>query len=299
MIRKVKKYITVTMMVSILSAGGICPAQDFKMEADAHYQKGLILYHQGKYDQAQEEFSQAKELLKKNEAEKPAVLEKKTEVIKKQTKVIELKAEDKKEDTVPKKKPVIEYTIGAGDELVVSVWENADLDRETIVRPDGKISFALIGDMKAAGLTIEQFKNNLTEALQEYIRYPQVSVYIKKMGGEKVIVLGEVHDPGVYEVTGRRTILEAIGMAGGFTKEAVLKSVILVKGGVDQPVPKKLNLTRALYKGESIENVVLESEDIVYVPSKVISDVSYFLKTILDPITSSIYINKEVRTWGE
>ena len=280
-----------------------------KIQADGHYQKGLILYHQGKYDEAKIEFSKAKALIAQTEQDEESSEPKANikKVKKKSAKKVAKKPEPKlippPQDTKPVQIPVeissvqVKYVIGSGDELSLSVWQNEDLNIETLVRPDGKISFPLLGELRAAGFTVEQFRKNLTLSLMEYIRNPQVTVSIKKMGAEKVVVLGQVKNPGVYEVSGRKTILEAIGQAGGFTRDAVLKSVVLVKGGVEKPVPRTLNLTRALVEGESIENVTLSSEDIVYVPGKVISDVSYFFKTILDPVSRGLFTSKEIRDW--
>ena len=267
-----------------------------KIQADGHYQKGLILYHQGKYDEAKIEFSKAKALIAQTEQDEESS-EPKANIKKVKKKSAKKVAKKPGQIPVEISSVQVKYVIGSGDELSLSVWQNEDLNIETLVRPDGKISFPLLGELRAAGFTVEQFRKNLTLSLMEYIRNPQVTVSIKKMGAEKVVVLGQVKNPGVYEVSGRKTILEAIGQAGGFTRDAVLKSVVLVKGGVEKPVPRTLNLTRALVEGESIENVTLSSEDIVYVPGKVISDVSYFFKTILDPVSRGLFTSKEIRDW--
>lgn len=104
--------------------------------------------------------------------------------------------------------------------LHISVWENPDLEQDVIVRPDGKISFPLIDEVQAEGLTISELDKVMTEKLKEYIRYPDVSISLKKMAGERIIVLGEVKSPGVYTLSGRKTVLEAVALAGGFTKDA-------------------------------------------------------------------------------
>ena len=167
------------------------------------------------------------------------------------------------------------------------------MNDELIVRPDGMISFPLIGDIAAADLTIKEFQNNLTTALKEYIRNPQLSVSIKKIAGKRIIVLGEVKSPGVYAVTGKKTILEAVGLAGGFTEHAVLKSVILVRGGLENPKPQRFNLSRAIRNGDLKENIVLESEDIIYVPKKYLADLNYYLRLILDPVSRGVFTVKE------
>jgi polysaccharide export outer membrane protein len=177
-----------------------------------------------------------------------------------------------------------EYTIARGDVLYISVWENPDLTQDVIVRPDAKISFPLIGEIKAQGLTIPALDNIITKKLKDYIRYPDVSVSLKSMGGERVIVLGEVNRPGVYSLGDKRTVLEVIALAGGFTDDAVLNSVVVVKGGLKKPKAERINLALALKKGKIKEDVRLRAQDIVYVPKKFIANVNYYMSKILDPI---------------
>ena len=182
----------------------------------------------------------------------------------------------------------LEYTIGEADVLYVSVWQEETLSQEVIVRPDGKISFPLAGDIPAAGLTFAQLRKELSQKLKEYIKYPLVSISLKKLGGRKVIVLGEVGSAGVYSVTGKSTLLEAIGMAGGFTSHAVPSSIILIRGGLRHPEGRRLNLTRAIDKGDYSQNVVLQSEDIIYIPKKFIANVNYAVTQILGPISKGV-----------
>lgn len=178
-----------------------------KKENDQHYKKGLILYNQGRYKEAEQEFQKAISTIKED---------------KKVEQFVESESEHGRK--------TLEYIIGNGDMLLIKVWQNSDLDDEVIVRPDGRISFTLVGDVMATGLTISEFRVDLTAKLQEFIRNPQVSVSIKSIGGEKVIVLGQVKNPGVYQLTGTRTILEAVSLAGGFTEHAVEDSVMLIEG---------------------------------------------------------------------
>lgn len=289
-----KKYIVGVIFFNIfffcnLSLGSI---ENYRQEAEKHYQKGQLLYEQGRYKEAQDEFLRARQLIeegrKKEEilpasqgeegVKKPAVQDKKGR----------LKTEEEKS---------VEYIIGEGDELLIKIWQNPDLDDAVVVRPDGMISFPLVEEINAAGLTIRQFKQNLTERLKEYIRYPQVSVSIKKMGGRRVIVLGQVKSPGIYSVTGRKTILEAVGLAGGFNDDAVVSSIVLIKGGFENPVPVRLNLTKALKRADLRDDVVLDSEDIIFIPRRFIADVNYFLKLILDPVSRGMFSAKEIRDW--
>ena len=192
---------------------------------------------------------------------------------------------------------VFEYTIGEGDTLYVCIWQEENLNREVIVRPDGKISFSLAGDVPAAGLTFDQLKEELTQRLKEYIKYPVVSLSLKQLGGKKVIILGEVGSPGVYSVTGKSTVLEAISKAGGFTPDAVSASTILIKGGLQNPQGIRLNLKRAVTKADMSQNVILQSEDIIYVPKKFIANLNYTLSQILGPITQGAGASRNLQDW--
>ncbi len=280
---------------------GLAYTQDFREEAKRHYEIGNLYYQQGKYKEANEEFQKAWYLL--SQREEGAVAETKIEPL-----IIEEDANSQsgmvKTDTTQEKKytsshneQMLEYIIGNGDVLAISVWQNPDLDQELIVRPDGKISFPLIGDIQASGLSITQLDQEITERLKEYIKFPEVSISIKKLGGKKVIILGQVKNPGVYSVTGAKTILEAIGLAGGFTEHSVSSSVILIRGGFQSPRAKRINLSRALNRGDMHQNVTLESEDIVFVPKKFIANLNYFLNQILEPVSRGIYTAKEIRNW--
>ncbi len=186
------------------------------------------------------------------------------------------------------------YLIDEGDVLQLSVWQNPDLEQEVIVRPDGKISCALIGDVDASGLTIPELDGAITERLKEYIRSPEVSLSLKKFSGKKVIVLGEVKEPGIYSVTGAKTILEAIGLAGGLTQDSVASSVIVISGGLSNPKPRRINLTKALHKGDMSNNPPLQAEDIIFVPKKFIADINYILMQVLEPLTKGALNVKEL-----
>ncbi len=204
---------------------------------------------------------------------------------------------DKK--TAPKVR--IRYLITSGDVLAVNVWENSDLDREVVVRPDGMISFPLIDEIEAEGLTISELDKQLTKKLKEFIRHPDVSISLKKMAPSKtrVLVLGEVKNPGIYSLESRKTVLGAIALAGGTTRDAVMRSVMVVSGGMDNPRAKRVNISAALKKARLDQDIALAAQDIVYVPRVFVADVSRFLGHILDPILKSTSIHDSLLRWGE
>lgn len=168
-----------------------------------------------------------------------------------------------------------EYTISFGDILDISVWQWPDLKAEnTYVRPDGKISFPLVGDVEAIGRTITAVDEELTERLKEYVKSPEVSVAIRRFGGKKVIVLGEVSGPGVYAPTGNSTLLEVIALAGGFLKSAVTSNVVVIRGNRVRSEAIACDLRRALKEGDLSQNIATEPNDIIYVPRRFISGVT-------------------------
>jgi polysaccharide export outer membrane protein len=273
---------------------GYCQDRNLKADAKMHYDLGNIFYQQGRFEESQQEYQKAMDILKTGEAYSIAD----------KSSAAKVKAPVKIEPalvTKEKAKPqaaVSEYAIGEDDVLKISVWQNPDLDQEVIVRPDGMISFPLIGDTVAKGLSITGLSQDITRRLSEFVKSPQVSISLKKMGGSKVIVLGEIMRPGVYSVTGSKTVLEAIGQAGGFSKDAVPSSIVLVRGGFLQPQPQRLNLSKAL-EGREVQrqNIALQSEDIIFVPKKFIADINYFLSQILDPLAKGAYTSRELKSY--
>lgn len=192
--------------------------------------------------------------------------------------------------------PVVSvYLKESRGEKVIALEET--LNQEVIVRPGGKISFPLAGDVFTAGLTFDQLKEELTQRLEEHINYPVVTISLKKLGGRKVIVLGQVNSPGVYSVTGKNTIWEAIALAGGLTPDAVTSSTILINGGLQNPRGRKIDLTGVLKKADASQNIVLHAEDIIYVPKTFIADASHFINQILGPVSKGIYTARSIDHW--
>ena len=194
-----------------------------------------------------------------------------------------------------------EYYIAAGDTIEVFVWRDPDLTRDVTIRPDGKLSYPLIGTIKAAGLTIDQLQNEIKEKMSEYIRYPEVTVTVKKFAGNKIIVLGAVTYPGIYTYSGTMTVLEAIAMAGDFTDEGKRESIIVVSDNLtERPKVKRINVLRVMREGTSKRDILLKPNDLVYVPRRFISDFNRFLSDIqpsVDRALSVLDLRQEIRAW--
>lgn len=192
---------------------------------------------------------------------------------------------------------MFEYKIMDDDQLQIAVWQNPDLSTDVVVRPDGKVSLPLIGDITTTGKSIPELRAEITKLYGEYVRHPQVYVAIRKFGGKKYIVLGEVTQPGVFRIEGSCSVLEAIADAGGFTSHAVASSVILIRGGLEKPNAERLNLTKALDQGDLTQNIQLASQDIIFVPKKFIANLNYFLTQILEPLRTSGAVATEAAKW--
>ncbi len=189
-----------------------------------------------------------------------------------------------------------EYVIQPDDVFEVYIWQNPDLSREIIVGPDGIISYPLVGRIKVAGLTILQLEQTLTERFSEYIKSPLVSimmkkyvrfkapeVYImlKKFTGNKIIILGEVNYPGIYNYSGEMDLIEAIALAGYFTDKAHSGSVMIVRGNLtEKPKVIRINLIKAITKGTSNSNILLQPNDVVFVPKTFVANFHKFLSDL-------------------
>ena len=183
-----------------------------------------------------------------------------------------------------------DYRLGPGDLLDVGVWGYQELQLKAItIRPDGKISFPLVGEVQAAGMSASELTNSLTTALGIYIVNPQVTVNIVKFRTVRVYVLGEVMRPGMYEIEKQHNLLDAVSIAGGHTKYARKKQVYLVHKSTGEY--QQADYNRLLTKGDLTQNYPLEDGDVVYLASNHIN----FLAEIL-PYLSAAY---QIKHWGD
>ena len=110
-----------------------------------------------------------------------------------------------------------EFLLGPEDVLEVTVWRNQDLSRTVVIRPDGKVSLPLIGDVQASGLSTSQVADKIAARLTEFKENPVVTVTVKEVNSYYVYVLGEVTKPGKYQLKSHATVLQVVALASGFT----------------------------------------------------------------------------------
>ncbi|CAD7778753.1 MAG: Polysaccharide biosynthesis/export protein [Candidatus Methanoperedenaceae archaeon GB37] len=114
------------------------------------------------------------------------------------------------------------FLLGPEDILEISVWKDETLTKQVVVRPDGKISFPLIGEIQAAGRTVEGLRKEIIEKLSEFISDPVVTVMVIGINSYKIYVIGKVNKPGAYTVGRSVNVMQALSMAGGFSPFADL-----------------------------------------------------------------------------
>lgn len=159
------------------------------------------------------------------------------------------------------------YVIGPEDILEITVWKQTELSGRVPVRPDGKISMPLIGEVEAAGLTPPKLADVITEKLKTYVTKPQVNVMVQEVKSQFVNIVGEVGKPGRYELTQPMTILDAITNAGGPTPFAKLKRIYVLRPQASGAQQTLFFDYRAVIKGRKLEeNIYLRRGDTVVIP---------------------------------
>lgn len=158
------------------------------------------------------------------------------------------------------------YRLFAGDVVEIRFFFQPELNENVQIRPDGRISLQLIGEVQTAGRTIEEVSHMLEQAYATQLKDPCVSLKVLTFAAQKVYVTGEVVRPGVISMPGELTVLTAIGEAGGIKPTGKSNSVVLIRKGPDErPMSRKLSL-RERGRPTSEAALVLQPYDIIIVP---------------------------------
>jgi polysaccharide export outer membrane protein len=158
-----------------------------------------------------------------------------------------------------------DYVIGADDSLHISVWKEPDLSESLPVRPDGKISMPLLGDVTAAGMTPTELGNSITEKLRKFIADPRVTVVVAAMNSRRIFVTGEVTHPGAMPLLPHMTVLQALASAG-FTQFAKVKGIYLLRNENGTQTKLAFNYKDVVRGKHPEENIELRPGDTVVVP---------------------------------
>ncbi|MHB8285644.1 MAG: polysaccharide biosynthesis/export family protein [Caulobacteraceae bacterium] len=178
------------------------------------------------------------------------------------------------------------YRLYPGDVLDVAAPSAPELARTVTVQPDGRISLPLIRPVMAADRSIAQLEAELTQAYSSQLVRPQIDVDVKTATPLRVFVGGEVGKPGVYDMPGDITALQAVLMAGGFNNTGQDKNVVIIRRGVDgRPMMRHADLHAAVFQADRTDQVPLRRFDIIYVPRTGIANADLFVLQYLRGLT--------------
>ena len=159
-----------------------------------------------------------------------------------------------------------EYRLQPGDTIDVAVWKEPELQKLIVVRPDGKFSFPLAGEIAATNRTVAQVQKEIETKLKAFIPEPVVTVSITEIGGNRVYVIGQVTKPGAYIMNPQLNVLQALSLAGGTTPFASLNDIMVMRASGDGKRVMKFEYGD-VSRGKNLEqNVMLEAGDVVIVP---------------------------------
>ena len=159
-----------------------------------------------------------------------------------------------------------DYQLHAGDTLQVSVWKEPDLTGDVLIRPDGGMTFPLVGELHAAGHTVAEVTRILEERVRKFVPDAVVTVSVKTAGGSQVYVVGKVNHPGTFPLSGPLDVMQAISLAGGSTPFADLNAIRILRrnDGHETAIPFKYGQVQ---HGRHLDqNILLQSGDTVVVP---------------------------------
>jgi polysaccharide biosynthesis/export protein len=159
------------------------------------------------------------------------------------------------------------FVIGNDDVLAINVWKEPDISRSIPVRPDGKISLPLVGEVQAAGRTPLKLEQDIAARLKSYIGEPEVTVIVQQVNSQKFNILGQVNRPGTYPIVNSVTVLDAIALAGGFRDFAKQKSIYVLRQSADGGQTRLPFNYKDVVKGRNTaQNIKLQPRDTVVVP---------------------------------
>ncbi len=160
-----------------------------------------------------------------------------------------------------------DYVIGMEDILSINVWKEPELSvKEVVVRPDGKISIPLIGDIQASDLTPMQLQGRISERMKEFVAAPSVTVVVLRIGSRSVSIVGQVAKPGIYYLGSPMTVIELLSRAGGLREEAKKNKISILRNEGGKTVSFRFNY-KDVSKGVNLkQNIELKNGDQVIVP---------------------------------
>lgn len=160
----------------------------------------------------------------------------------------------------------VDYVIGPEDVLGVLFWRDTEMSGDVTVRPDGKVTLPLIGEIVAAGLKPDALREQVHKAADKYLSDPNVTIVVRQINSRKVFITGEVTTPGAYPLVAPRTVMQIIALAGGLTEYADSKAITVMRTQNGAAKSFKFNY-KDVSRGKGLEqNILLQPGDTIVVP---------------------------------
>jgi protein involved in polysaccharide export with SLBB domain len=184
--------------------------------------------------------------------------------------------------------PVVEneYRFQVGDSLSIRSYFDPQLNQDVFVRPDGRISLLLLGDVFVVGMTPSDLDKKVTQAYRRVVDSPEITVVLKETSNSSVYLGGEVKEPSVQPLRGQLTLLQSVTLAGGFLPTANLNQVLLLRKQPDGSF-KTFKLDAEKVLTNKVPDIYLQRYDIVYIPKSTIANVDLFVEQYINRIIPS------------
>ena len=174
------------------------------------------------------------------------------------------------------------YRVGPPDQLLVTILPDPEIERNAVVRPDGRISIDLIGDVQASGRTVEQIAAEIQKRVTRFKRDAHVTVSVVASQSLAVTVLGEVRSPGTFPLTSETRVSQAVGMRGGTTMFGSKNKVRLIRTNGESTQMFIINLSK-IENGDLSSNMVMRGGDMLIVPPNILARIGYGMQVLLFP----------------
>ncbi|NWG13270.1 MAG: polysaccharide biosynthesis/export family protein [Acidobacteria bacterium] len=170
------------------------------------------------------------------------------------------------QSSTPEARPDPLYVIQPNDVLEIFVWKEPELSRKVLVRPDGRISFPLVQDLKASGISPGELKEKIEERLKAYLTAPNVTIIVEAILSYRVFVVGKVQKPGAVVVEKPISVLQAIALAGGFADYAKESEITVVRNFASETLVFEFNYKDVIKGRNAEQNIYLRNGDVVVIP---------------------------------
>ncbi len=174
------------------------------------------------------------------------------------------------------------YRVGPPDQLLVTILPDPEIERNAVVRPDGRISIDLIGDVQASGRTVEQIAGEIQKRVTRFKRDAHVTVSVVASQSLAVTVLGEVRNPGTFPLTSETRVSQAVGLRGGTTMFGSKNKVRLIRTNGESTQMFIINLSK-IENGDLSSNMVMRGGDMLIVPPNILARIGYGMQVLLFP----------------